>query len=71
MAVNKRKKPPRSRVVEEPVVYAKTDEKLGVELKLTHGVSMCINTGNSQNQGARPYQEDSFGYSNIIACNIV
>lgn len=45
--------------------------KAGVELKLTSGVSMYINTGNSQNQGARPYQEDSFGYSNIIDSNIV
>lgn len=26
---------------------------------------MYIDIGNSQNQGARPYQEDSFGYSNI------
>lgn len=39
--------------------------KSGVELKLTQGASMYINTGNSQNCGARPYQEDSFGYSNI------
>lgn len=45
--------------------------KAGVELKLTSGTSMYINTGNSQNQGARPYQEDSFGYSNIIDSNIV
>lgn len=43
----------------------------GVELKLTSGASMYINTGNSQNQGARPYQEDSFGYSNIIDSNII
>ena len=45
--------------------------KVGVELKLTSGTSMYINTGNSQNQGARPYQEDSFGYSNIIDSNVV
>lgn len=45
--------------------------KVGVELKLTAGTSMYINTGNSQNQGARPYQEDSFGYSNIIDSTIV
>ncbi len=45
--------------------------KAGVELKLISGASMYINTGNSQNQGARPYQEDSFGYSNIIDSNVV
>ena len=45
--------------------------KAGVELKLTSNASMYINTGNSQNQGARPYQEDSFGYSNIIDSNVV
>lgn len=45
--------------------------KVGVELKLTSGASIYINTGNSQNQGARPYQEDSFGYSNIIDSNVV
>lgn len=43
----------------------------GVELKLTPSVSMYINTGNCQDQGARPYQEDSFGYSNIIDSDIV
>lgn len=43
----------------------------GVELKLTSGASIHINTGNCQNQGARPYQEDSFGYSNIIDSDIV
>lgn len=37
----------------------------GVRLRLTSSASMYIHTGNSQNQGARPYQEDSFGYSNI------
>lgn len=45
--------------------------RTGVELKLTSDASIYINTGNSQNQGARPYQEDSFGYSNIIDCSIV
>ena len=48
-----------------------SDLKVGVELKLIPGTSMYINTGNSQNQGARPYQEDSFGYSNIIDSEIV
>lgn len=43
----------------------------GVELKLTQNASIFISTGNSQNQGARPYQEDSFGYSNIIDSKIV
>lgn len=52
-------------------VYETVPAKTGTELKLTSGASMYINTGNSQNQGARPYQEDSFGYSNIIDSNIV
>lgn len=52
-------------------IYDVSPVKAGVELKLTSGTSMYINTGNSQNQGARPYQEDSFGYSNIIDSNIV
>lgn len=52
-------------------IYDVAPVKAGVELKLTSGTSMYINTGNSQNQGARPYQEDSFGYSNIIDSNIV
>ena len=43
----------------------------GVELKLTPAVSMYVNTGNGQHQGARPYQEDSFGYSNLIDSKIV
>lgn len=47
------------------------DERVGVELKLTSAISMYVNTGNSQNQGARPYQEDSFGYSNITDSSIV
>ncbi len=45
--------------------------EVGIELKLTSGASMYINTGNSQDQGARPYQEDSFGYSNIIDSDIL
>ena len=45
--------------------------KGGVELKLSQGASIYINTGNGQNQGARPYQEDSFGYSNITDSNVV
>ena len=52
-------------------MYNAPTTRAGVELKLTSGTSMYINTGNSQNQGARPYQEDSFGYSNIIDSNIV
>lgn len=52
-------------------VYNVQEVKAGVELKLTQGASIYINTGNSQNQGARPYQEDSFGYSNIIDTDIV
>ena len=51
--------------------YETSVENVGVELKLTPNVAMYINTGNSQNQGARPYQEDSFGYSNIIDSNVV
>ena len=43
----------------------------GVELKLTPTASIFVSTGNSQNQGARPYQEDSFGYTNIVDSNIV
>ena len=54
-----------------PPMYNAPTTRAGVELKLTSGTSMYINTGNSQNQGARPYQEDSFGYSNIIDSNIV
>ncbi len=53
------------------VVREPSPPEVGVELKLTSGTSMYINTGNSQNQGARPYQEDSFGYSNIIDSNIL
>ena len=54
-----------------PPAYAIPPVKAGVELKLTSDASMYINIGNSQNQGARPYQEDSFGYSNIIDSDIV
>ena len=52
-------------------VYDIEPVKSGIELKLISGTSMYINTGNSQNQGARPYQEDSFGYSNITDSSIV
>lgn len=54
-----------------PLIYSPPEAKLGVELKLTSDTSMYINTGNCQNQGARPYQEDSFGYSNIIDSSVV
>lgn len=43
----------------------------GIELRLTDSVAMLINTGNCQDQGERNYQEDSFGYSNIIDSNIL
>ena len=46
-------------------------ENTGVELKLTPAVSMYVNTGNAQHQGARAYQEDSFGYSNLVDSKIV
>lgn len=52
-------------------MYDISNVKTGIEIKLTSDISMYINTGNSQNQGARPYQEDSFGYSNITDGNIV
>lgn len=52
-------------------IYITAESKAGVELKLTSNASIYINTGNSQNQGARPYQEDSFGYSNIIDSGVV
>ena len=52
-------------------MYVVSEPRSGVELKLAPGASMFINTGNSQNQGARPYQEDSFGYSNITDSTIV
>ena len=54
----------------QPVYNVPTTDA-GVELRLMPGISMRINTGNSQNQGARPYQEDSFGYSNIIDSDTV
>ncbi len=43
----------------------------GVRLSLSASAAMYINTGNCQNQGARPYQEDSFGYSNITDSDVV
>ena len=63
----------RGSISKEPseMVYNVSGSNAGVELKLTANASMYINTGNSQSQGARPYQEDSFGYSNIIDSNIV
>lgn len=59
------------RVNYEVIENYEYEVRAGVELKLIHGVSMYINTGNSQNQGARPYQEDSFGYSDITDSAIV
>ena len=44
------------------IVPSKT---IGMELQLVANVSMFIHTGNGQHQGAREYQEDSFGYTNI------
>ncbi len=40
-------------------------ETIGMELQLVSNISMYIHTGNGQHQGAREYQEDSFGYTNI------
>ena len=57
--------------IETVPVYEVPAVNNGVELKLTSEASMYICTGNSQNRGARPYQEDSFGYSNIIDSTIV
>lgn len=47
------------------------EEVLGVKLRLARDAFMYVNTGNCQNQGARPYQEDSFGYSDIINSDVV
>lgn len=65
---NKKKNDIRSDVT---LTYGVPTANSGVELKLTEDVSIYINTGNSQNQGARPYQEDSFGYSNITDSRLV
>lgn len=46
-------------------------KKSQVELSLAMNASMWLNTGNNQHMGARSYQEDSFGYSNIIDSSIV
>ena len=43
----------------------------GVRLNLSSSAAMYIKTGNCQNQGARPYQEDAFGYSNITDSDIL
>lgn len=61
---------PERNPVGEDIIPAKTTD-IGVELKLASNASMYINTGNSQDQGARSYQEDSFGYSNLIDSRIV
>lgn len=71
MALNNRKRGYRSGNSNNAKSDGASITKLGVELKLTSSASIYINTGNSQNQGARPYQEDSFGYSNIIDSNVV
>lgn len=42
-----------------------------LEINLVGSSSIYVNTGNCQNQGARSYQEDSFGYSNIIDSSFV
>lgn len=71
MAFISRNRGSRSNNLNAVEVNSESDYRAGVELKLTRGASMYINTGNSQNQGARPYQEDSFGYSNIIDSEVV
>ena len=38
----------------------------GVRLSLDGGVSLAVKTGNCSHQGAREYQEDSFGFSDIV-----
>lgn len=68
MAYNKKNRGTQETVQQASVTPS---QNTGVELKLTTGASMFINTGNGQNQGARPYQEDAFGYSNIIDSGIV
>jgi len=57
-------------VTEDPYSRAQSGSA-GVEMKLAAGASIFIQTGNCQNQGARNYQEDSFGYSNIISGDVV
>lgn len=57
----------------------KTDNKIkipqekqrGVRLTVDENVSIEVKTGNCSHQGAREYQEDSFGYSNIIDSGII
>jgi serine/threonine protein phosphatase PrpC len=43
----------------------------GVELFVDGGNYIIIKTGNCSHQGAREYQEDSFGWSNIIDSKII
>lgn len=50
---------------------SRSAESIGTELKLTPRISMFINIGNCQNQGARTYQEDAFGYSNIVSSDVI
>lgn len=72
MAYSNRKIQSRDSLDANPVApKSNGDSQLGVELKLSAYASMYINTGNSQNQGARPYQEDSFGYSDITSSSVV
>ena len=66
MALGKKKRGVITEIPELVEGNPATETHPGTELKLVSGSSMYIHTGNSQNQGARPYQEDSFGYSNII-----
>ena len=47
------------------------ETSIGVEMRLAPGASIYIKTGNCQNRGARNYQEDSFGYSNIVSSDVV
>lgn len=52
-------------------MYNQPETSAGVEMVLAPGASIYIKTGNCQNQGARNYQEDSFGYSNIVSSETV
>jgi len=66
---HKNKNPGRSS--DAPPVQSAPRKRTGVELRLSPTASIFVYTGNSQNQGARPYQEDSFGYSNIVDSKLV
>lgn len=46
-------------------------EDTKLKVKLNNDAMMMISIGNCQNQGKRPRQEDSFGYSNIIDESVV